>query len=82
MPYKNDEDKKEYQAKYYQEHKGERKTHTSTKVKSRYNKKTYKNYNINFRVIEDVDIIKLIEDEKKKGVSTTEAFRNLLKKDE
>ena len=46
----------------------------------RYNKKTYKNYNVNLRVVEDAEIIKLIEDEKAKGANTTEAFRNLLKK--
>lgn len=57
-----------------------RKTHTSNEVKLRYNKKTYKNYNVNLRVVEDAEIIKLIEDEKAKGANTTEAFRNLLKK--
>ena len=57
-----------------------RKTHTSNEVKLRYNKKTYKNYNVNLRVVEDAEIIKLIEDEKAKGTNTTEAFRNLLKK--
>ena len=56
-----------------------RKTHTSNEVKLRYNKKTYKNYNVNFRVNEDAEIIKLIEQEKDNGFSTTEAFRNLLK---
>lgn len=40
-----------------------RKTHTSNEVKLRYNKKTYKNYNVNLRVVEDSEIIKLIEDE-------------------
>lgn len=43
-------------------------------------KKTYKNYNVNLRVIEDAMLIQLIEDEKAKGTNTTEAFRNLLKK--
>ena len=57
-----------------------RKTYTSSEVKLRYNKKTYKNYNVNLRIVEDSEIIKLIEDEKAKGISTTEAFRNLLKK--
>ena len=56
-----------------------RKTHTSNEVKLRYNKKTYKSYNVNFRVNEDADIIRLIEEEKERGISTTEAFRNLLK---
>lgn len=57
-----------------------RKTFTSTQVKARYNKKTYKNYNVNLRVIEDDEIIKMIEEEKANGSSTTEAFRNLLRK--
>ena len=57
----------------------ERKTHTSNEVKLRYNKKTYKSYNVNFRVNEDAEIIKLIEEEKERGIGTTETFRNLLK---
>lgn len=57
-----------------------RKTHTSTAVKARYNKKTYKNYNINFRLDEDDDIISAVEKEKESGASTTEAFRQLLRK--
>lgn len=57
-----------------------RKTHTSTEVKARYNKKTYKNYNVNLRMKEDADIIQMIEREKELGASTTEAFRKLLRK--
>lgn len=57
-----------------------RKTHTSTEVKARYNKKTYKNYNLNFRIDDDSDIIVAIEKEKASGASTTEAFRRLLRK--
>lgn len=57
-----------------------RKTHTSTAVKARYNKKTYKNYNLNFRIDDDSDIIAAIENEKASGASTTEAFRRLLRK--
>lgn len=57
-----------------------RKTHTSTEVKAKYNKKTYKNYNVNLRIKEDADIIQKIEIEKEKGASTTEAFRNLIRK--
>lgn len=60
--------------------KKKRKTYTSTEVKARYNKKTYKNYNVNFRVNEDADIIQKIEKEKESGASTTEAFRKLLRK--
>lgn len=57
-----------------------RKTHTSSEVKARYNKKTYKNYNINFRINEDADIIDIIEKEKGKGANTTEAFRKIIRK--
>lgn len=57
-----------------------RKTHTSTEVKARYNKKTYKNYNLNLRIDNDSDIIAAIENEKASGASTTEAFRRLLRK--
>ncbi len=59
--------------------KRKRKTHTSSEVKRRYNKKTYKNYNVNFRYKEDEDIIKLIENEKEKGLSTTEIFRKYVR---
>lgn len=62
------------------EEKARRKTHTSNEVKLRYNKKTYKSYNVNFRFVEDTDIINLIENEKAKGMNTTEAFRNLLRR--
>lgn len=58
-----------------------RKTHTSSEVKARYNKKTYKSYNVNFRKIEDADIIDTIETEKAKGFTTSEAFKRLLRKD-
>lgn len=61
------------------EEKTKRKTVTSNEVKKRYNDKTYIPYSVKFRKIEDADIIKLIEDEKAKGFTTTEAFRNLLK---
>ena len=57
-----------------------RKTFTSTEVKQRYNKKTYKNYNVNFRYTEDAELIRLVEAEKSKGCSTSEAFRNLILK--
>lgn len=57
-----------------------RKTFTSTEVKARYNKKTYKRYSVNLRIEEDADLIELIEKEQSAGVSTTEAFRKLLRK--
>ncbi len=41
-----------------------RKTYTSTEVKTRYNKKTYVQYSIKLRRVEDADIINLIEKEK------------------
>ncbi len=44
MAYSDPEKQKEYMAEYYQKHKGERKTKTSSAVKNRYNAKTYKNY--------------------------------------
>ena len=78
MARKSKEADKEYQEKYYQEHKNKRQTHTSTAVKSKYNKKTYKNYNINFRIVDDAEIIALIEGEKSKGFGTTEAIKNLI----
>ena len=57
-----------------------RKTFTSTEVKARYNKKTYKRYSVNLRIEEDADLIELIEKEQSAGVSTTDAFRKLLRK--
>jgi hypothetical protein len=57
-----------------------RKTFTSTEVKARYNKKTYKSYNVSLRLVDDADLIELIEKEKSAGASTTEAFRKLLRK--
>ena len=41
MARKDKEADREYQARYYREHKGEKKRTTSTAVKNRYNKKTY-----------------------------------------
>ena len=41
MARKDKEADREYQARYYREHKDERKRTTSTAVKNRYNKKTY-----------------------------------------
>ncbi len=57
-----------------------RKTHTSTAVKAKYNKKTYKNYNVNLRINDDADIIAMIENEKASGLNTTDAFRKLIRK--
>lgn len=41
MARKDKEEERKYQAEYYQKHKGERKTHTSSEVKNRYKQKTY-----------------------------------------
>ena len=57
-----------------------RKTHTSSEVKSRWNKKTYNRYSISFRKDGDKEIIKYIEDEKEKGHSPTETIREALEK--
>lgn len=57
-----------------------RKTHTSSEVKKRYNDKTYQRYQLALRKEDDVEIIQLIEDEKAKGFSTSEAIKNLILK--
>ena len=80
MARKNKEEEKEYQIEYYQKHKQTRKTRTSSAVKQRYNKKTYRSYNVSLRVVEDAEVITLIESEKAKGFGTTEAIRNLILK--
>lgn len=57
-----------------------RKTTTSTEVKERYKKKTYKRYIVSFRKEEDADLIDLIESTKKQeNIETTEAFRQLMR---
>ncbi|MCM1508998.1 MAG: hypothetical protein NC177_17960 [Ruminococcus flavefaciens] len=61
--------------------KPKRKTYTSSEVKTRYNKKTYQQYSIKFRIVEDAEIIKLVEDEKSKGFATSEAFKRLILKE-
>ena len=60
--------------------KPKRKTHTSSAVKARYNKKTYQQYMLTLRKVDDADIIEKIEAEKAKGFGTTEAIKNLIKK--
>ena len=57
-----------------------RKTHTSNAVKKRYNDKTYAQYAIKLRKVEDADVIDMIEEEKKKGYATTEAVKRLIRK--
>lgn len=60
--------------------KPKRKTHTSSAVKARYNKKTYKSYNINLRIKEDAELIDIIERGKQSGLSPTETIRKILRK--
>ena len=60
--------------------KPKRKTHTSNEVKKRYNDKTYTQYAIKLRKVEDADIIALIEAEKAKGFTTSGAIKNLIRK--
>ena len=45
-----------------------RKTTTSNEVKKRYNDKTYTQYSIKLRNVEDADIISLIESRENKGI--------------
>ena len=56
-----------------------RKTYTSSAVKKKYNDKTYHQYLVSLRVEQDADLIAKIEDLKKDGYSTTDAFRKLIK---
>ncbi len=58
--------------------KPKRKTHTSSAVKSRWNAKTYQQYGIKLRKVEDAALIAMIEAEKAKGYGTTEAIKNLI----
>ena len=57
-----------------------RKTHTSTEVTQRYQKKVYKKYSIALRKIEDKDCIDAIEQEIARGCSTSEAVKKILRK--
>lgn len=41
--------------------KPKRKTHTSTAVKARYDKKTYKKYTFSLRLVNDAELIKAVE---------------------
>lgn len=59
---------------------GNSKTTTSTEVKTRWIKKTYNCYSVNLRKDDDADIIKVIEDNKAKGISPTETIRILIRK--
>lgn len=56
-----------------------RKTRTSTEVKARWNAKTYKQYTVSFRKDTDADVIERIEAEREKGLSASEAIKNLIR---
>ena len=71
------EKRRAYQREYYKAH--PRKTVTSSEVKARWNSKTYKQYSISFRKDTDVDVIERIEAERAKGLSASEAIKNLIR---
>lgn len=77
---KDPEATKAYNKAYYQANKGKRKTHTSSEVKARYNAKTYKQYSLNLRKVEDAATIAKIEAEKAKGYTTSQAIKRLIDK--
>ena len=60
--------------------KPKRKTHTSNEVKKRYNDKTYQQYALKLRKVEDADIIAMIDAERAKGYQTSESIKNLIRK--
>lgn len=62
------------------EPKPKRKTHTSSAVKARYNAKTYQQYAVKLRKVEDADVIERIEAERTAGLSTSEAIKKLIRK--
>lgn len=59
--------------------KPKRKTHTSNEVKKRYNDKTYQQYALKLRKVEDADIIAMVDAERAKGYQTSEAIKNLIR---
>lgn len=63
-----------------EQEKPKRKTKTSSEVKARWNAKTYKQYSLNLRKIEDAATIEKIEAEKSKGYTTSEAIKRLIDK--
>lgn len=63
-----------------EQQKPKRKTHTSTEVTQRYQKKTYQQFITRFRKVEDADCIEYIEAEKEKGYTPTEIFKRLIRK--
>ena len=59
--------------------KPKRKTHTSNEVILRYQKKTYQQYALKLRKVEDADIIAMIDAVRAKGYQTSEAIKNLIR---
>ena len=59
--------------------KPKRKTHTSTEVILRYQKKTDQQYALKLRKVEDADIIAMIDAERAKGYPTSEAIKTLIR---
>lgn len=57
-----------------------RKTHTSSEVKARFNKKTYQQYTFSLKKKEDAEYIEYIENERAKGYSTPEIIKELIRK--
>ena len=64
--------------KLYKEFMLMRKTHTSNEVKMRYAKKTYKQYLLTLRKVEDKELIDKIEELKEQGIKTSEAIKLLM----
>lgn len=52
--------------------------HVSKEAKEKYQKKTYKNYTINLRLVEDCELIEIIENKKKEGYSASEVIKRLI----
>lgn len=53
---------------------------TGYKGNIEYNKRTYVQYALKLRKVEDSDIIDIIENEKSKGYGTSDAIKRLIKK--
>ena len=62
-----------------QKQKPKRKTKTSNAVVLRYQKKTFQKYTVNFRKVEDADIIEQIEQNRQNGIGPTETTRRLFR---
>ncbi len=57
---------------------GKKKNLHKLRSQKRYNDKTYRQYLVSLRVEQDADLIAKIEELKKDGYSTTDAFRKLI----